>query len=158
MNTPLVELRDQYQASVSHASKAEIFWKGIKDYQGRSAYMLAYKAAALSLKAKHDWNPYNKLNWLKEALNIFEEAIRMDPDNIEIRFLRFSIEHYMPDFLGFSQHLEADKNAILKNIHHYQDFDLELTHLKSFHGFFEESKRFDQRELDQIKVLIQNEH
>lgn len=47
-----------------------------------------------------------------------QRAIDMDKENLEIRFMRFSIEFYTPSFLGFSKDLAQDKKEIVK---HYQN-------------------------------------
>lgn len=156
MTRTVEELRKAYQESIQHAHKAYAFWDEMNKYQGTQGIFLAYKATALALKARHDWNPYNKLNWLNEAMNIFREAVNEEPQNIEIRFLRFAIQHYVPDFLNQSQHLSEDKAVILDKLGKYQDFSLSLDHLGKFYEFFAESKRFSREELTKIQEFIKN--
>ena len=150
------ELRVEYQNSVSQADKALGFWERLKKYRGSEGVVLAYQASALALKARHDWNPYNKLAWLNECMNIFKAAVKADPDNIEIRFLRFAIQHYTPEFLKHNQNLDRDKTVFLNNVHKFREFDLEVSHVTSFLGFFEESKRFKKEELQIIQNIIQH--
>ncbi|NJL13938.1 MAG: hypothetical protein HC913_13645 [Microscillaceae bacterium] len=38
------------------------------------------------------------------------------PENVEIRFLRFSIQANTPSLLGLSQEIRADKQKILANL------------------------------------------
>ena len=148
-------LRKDYQNSINNPRKASAFWEKIKDYKANEGIVLAYKASALALRAKHDWNPYNKLNWLNETMNIFREAIQAAPKNIEIRFLRFAIQHYLPEFLNQSQNLESDKKTILNNLSDYQEFNLDTNQLSSFHDFFVNSKRFSREELAIVSTFIE---
>ncbi|MCI4670870.1 MAG: hypothetical protein MRZ79_22230 [Bacteroidia bacterium] len=155
MPQTLDQLRAAYQKAVDHPHRAGRLWEELKKYRGDQGVVLAYKASALALKAKHDWNPYNKLNWLNESMNIFREAVKLDSQNIEIRFLRFAIQHYSPEFLNHSQHIDEDKMVILTNFGKYETYELQKDHLKSFFEFFEESKRFSNDELLAIKSFIE---
>ncbi|MGZ5243705.1 MAG: hypothetical protein ACXWEY_16940 [Bacteroidia bacterium] len=78
---------------------------------------LAYYGAFQSLLAKHAFNPYNKLDYLKKSQATLKKAIAKKPDDAEMRFLRFSIQYYVPKFLGFSNDLDEDKKVILANVH-----------------------------------------
>ena len=63
---------------------------------------LAYKAAAEALKAQEEWNPVEKLLYLKKFRKMITRAIELDVNEIEIRFLRFGIEYNIPGIFGFS--------------------------------------------------------
>ena len=76
-----------------------------------SAVLLA--GAAESLKAKYTFWPFSKLSFLKTGVKIMSEAVDKSPDNLEIRFLRFSVLHHVPGFLGFGGFLNADAAKIV---------------------------------------------
>jgi hypothetical protein len=48
-------------------------------------------------------------------MKTLSKAIAADPANPEIRFLRFSIQYYVPAFLGFSKNLDEDKKVIVQH-------------------------------------------
>ncbi|MFM6977080.1 MAG: hypothetical protein ACKOW2_09580 [Sphingobacteriaceae bacterium] len=73
----------------------------------------AYIATLDGLKAKHAWNPYLKLKYVNRSQKLIGRAVAAEPDDLEIRFMRFSLQHYTPAFLGFSKDLEEDKRVIL---------------------------------------------
>ena len=43
-------------------------------------------------------------------------AATADPHNIEIRFLRFSIEHNVPGFLGYNKNLATDRQEMINQL------------------------------------------
>lgn len=86
-----------------------------EDISGQ-ALLLGYQAAAYALKARSVWNPIDKLMYIKKSQETFKEAIILEEDNIEIRFLRFSIQYNTPAVLGFSQDMVEDKNKIVQSV------------------------------------------
>src|SRR5687768_14330751 len=69
----------------------------------------AYRGAATILMAKHSINPYSKLKHFYDGKKILEAAIKKDPGNVEARYLRFTIQSNVPDFLGYNNEIQADK-------------------------------------------------
>jgi hypothetical protein len=78
--------------------------------------LMAYLGAAEALKAKNAFFPFTKLDYIQQAQATFEQAVKLAPEDIEIRFLRLTIEANTPNFLGFSANLDADKDLIIKHI------------------------------------------
>lgn len=76
----------------------------------------AYLGATEALLAKHNFNPFAKLNYVNSALEKLNKAISLNKSNIEIRFMRYSVETELPFYLGYSKHLEEDKNAIIHGL------------------------------------------
>lgn len=79
-----------------------------------SPLIIAYTGTLEALKAKHSWNPYQKLKYVARSQKNLEKALRVEPNNLEIRFMRFSIQHYTPAFLGYSKELAEDRQMIIK--------------------------------------------
>ncbi|MCZ4225081.1 hypothetical protein [Pedobacter rhodius] len=116
----------------------------------KTALVTAYNGTLEALKAKHSWNPYNKIKYVKASLKTMGKAVDMDKENMEIRFMRFSIEHYTPGFLGLSKDLTVDRQEIVK---HYQNRNFGLADkdlIKNVAKFMIESKRCTAEE---IKIL-----
>jgi len=77
---------------------------------------LAYVAALESVKSKHAFWPFTKLKYFNNSMDIFEKVVERNPENLEIRFLRFTILHYVPSFLGRSKEREEDTAVIIKEL------------------------------------------
>lgn len=113
------ELRGLYLKATQDAEAGKSFHKYMGKYNGNNPIILAYKAASEASMAKYVWNPYSKLKHLKTSASMFDEAVKMDNDEPEIRFLRFTVEHYVPRYLKLSEHLEEDKKIIIDSLKNY---------------------------------------
>ncbi|RZL39065.1 MAG: hypothetical protein EOO96_01545 [Pedobacter sp.] len=136
--------------AVENAKLTDSLLGKLNKLPNKTALITGYCGTLEALKAKHSWNPYNKIKYVKVSLKTMQKAIDMDKENLEIRFMRFSIEHFTPGFLGFSEHLNVDRKEIIK---HYQNrnfgvADEEL--VKNVAKFMIESKRCTESE---IKIL-----
>jgi len=109
-------LRNQFYQCVSDQAQTEQFIALLERTPDPEPVEIAYLAAGKALMAKHVWNPVTKLGWLDRAEQTMAEAIRKDPDNPEIRFLRFSWQHYLPGFLDRSPNLTEDRRVIVAGL------------------------------------------
>ena len=116
-----------------------------------SALVNGYMGTLQALKAKHAWNPYFKIKYLNDSQSTFKTAVSRDPHNIEIRFMRFSIEHNVPGFLGYNKNLVADRQEIVKQVDkkYYAQADKQL--VKTIILFLIESKRCTPAESTDLK-------
>src|SRR5690606_30883120 len=83
--------------------------------KNNSATHLAYLGALQAILAKHVFNPISKLNTFKEGKKNIEQAIKIEPDNAELRFIRLSIQKNAPSFLGYRSRINEDIEFIKKN-------------------------------------------
>ncbi|MGV3706101.1 MAG: hypothetical protein ACO1NU_12055 [Arcticibacter sp.] len=153
-STDLDKVRSQFYQAVENKAAAEKFVSQMKREQGISAVHLAYYGSAQTLMGKHAWNPYQKLAHLKSGMQVLSAAAKKAPDELEIRFLRFSIEHYLPTFLGMSKHLDEDRKKIVRLVqrHHYGGLSKEV--LKNMLKFVVETGRLKQHELEIINQAM----
>ena len=77
-------------------------------YQG---YLGAYQA----IWANHTINPFSKINTFNSGKKNIEQAIKVDPNNIELRYLRLSIQKNCPAFLAYNKDIEADTLFLKKH-------------------------------------------
>jgi hypothetical protein len=99
-------IRSEFYASIEDEEKTYelehfIINKYSDDYSKYNPIILAYYGGVQALKAKHAFNPVSKLSHLISGLNRLKEAIGKSPDNLEIRFMRFSILDNVPAILGY---------------------------------------------------------
>ena len=95
----------------------------LKENTDKKPILKAYLGGVLALKAKHNSNPYYKLLYLKQGMKLMDDAIKIDENNVEIRFLRFSIGIKTPTMLGFSTHVVEDKNVIVKGLKNHKTIE-----------------------------------
>jgi hypothetical protein len=108
-------LRRQYQQAAASKEAGEKFYQLMAAYQQQDAVVLAYKAAAEAIRAR-DASMFNKLTYVQNAAKQFDQAVKLDSDNAEIRFLRLSVESNLPSFLGLSQHVDEDRQFLVNTL------------------------------------------
>ncbi len=82
----------------------------------KSNLLLGYKGAVELGMARHDPNVFKKMGYFNDGKENLEKSIEKDPANIELRFLRLTIQTYLPAFLGYGESKEKDKAFVLANL------------------------------------------
>ncbi|WP_266202262.1 signal peptidase II [Pontibacter kalidii] len=151
----LSELRTEYLEASKDKTVAERFNKKMSQYGEKDPVVLAYKAASEAVMAKYVWNPYSKLKQIKTAAAIFEEAVALDRDHPEIRFLRFTVEHYVPRYLNLSPNLESDKKVMISSLKAYPDSEISAEFARTMRDFLltkDHCTEAEKRELRRISI------
>lgn len=109
-------IRKQLVRAIDSKQTTDSLYESLGLIPQRAGVINAYRGTLEALKAKHAWNPYYKIKYLNNAENTFKQAVAQDPHNIEIRFMRFSVEHNVPGFLGYTKNLTADKLEMIRQV------------------------------------------
>jgi len=109
-------IRKQLLSAMKDGKVTDSLYRSLSALKNKAPVITGYLATLEALKAKHAWNPYFKMKYLNDSEKTFESAVIGDPHNMEIRFLRFSVEHNLPDFLGRNKNLDADKDEIMAQL------------------------------------------
>ena len=74
-----------------------------------------------------------------------EQAVQKDPENVEIRCVRLSVQENVPKITGYHKEIEEDRKYILD---HYEGMDDDSAK-KFVKGFVQQSESFseDQKQL-----------
>ncbi len=83
-----------------------------------------YKACATMMMANYFFNPFSKLSNFYKGKKLLEKAIEIDKENIELRFLRFSVQTNIPSFLGYKSSIAQDKSLLIKSVTTLKDLQL----------------------------------
>lgn len=86
--------------------------------------LMGYRAGATMLMAKHSLNPFNKLSYFKKGKTMLEKAIQAENNNVELRFLRYTIQTNVPSFLGYSSELIKDRSFLQQSVAGVRDAEL----------------------------------
>ncbi len=148
------EMRIAFTKSVEDETLTRKWVSILKETPKLSPLEKGFAGAFETLLAKHAWNPYFKLDYLKKGSQKLNLAILEDKESIELRFLRYSIEHYLPTFLGYGQNIQADKKLIINQINNYQKQNLDLKTILVIAKFLLESKRCNEQEIKLIQDFI----
>lgn len=150
-NREIAVLKLNMVKAVEDAKLTDSLFKDLSKLSHKTPLIFGYIGTLEALKAKHAWNPYNKIKYVSRSLTTLQKAIDLDGENMEIRFMRFSIEHFTPSFLGFSKDLDTDRKEIIK---HYQNNNFGSANdelVKNIAKFMIETKRCTAEEVKNLK-------
>lgn len=71
-----------------------------------------YLGSLTCLKGKHTFWPQKKYRHVKEGLVMMDNAVKQDPDNVEVLFIRATTTFYLPSFFGHNQQALDDMNKL----------------------------------------------
>ena len=110
------EVRKNYSAAWDNPEITEELYQALSNSLVTNDNLLqAYKGAVLTLKAKHSKTIKDKKTFFKEGVVLLESSIASNPKNIEIRFIRLSIQEYAPKIVRYNSNMEEDKLFIQQN-------------------------------------------
>lgn len=114
-NSDLNEVRASYSKAVLDKKLCKKMIEELELSKEKSVIALAYLGAYQTIWANHVFNPLSKLATFKKGKNNIESAISKEPENVEIRYIRFSVQKNAPSFLGYNSHLKEDRDFLVKN-------------------------------------------
>lgn len=120
----LSELRSEYHLAIYKEEAANDLDKHLKAINNKTPIQTGYLGATKMLLAKFAYWPNTKYALFVEGKTFLESAIRLDPKNLELLYLRYSIQLNSPDFLGYSQNKESDRKILIDQVKLIGDKDL----------------------------------
>lgn len=120
----LVSLRASYEQAASSEEKVVALLSKIEKQAATNTTYEGYRGAATMMLAKFQLNPLRKLGYFNDGKAILEAAIGKDPDNIELIFIRYTVQCNAPSFLQYNQKLTSDKHMLLVELKYIKDADL----------------------------------
>ncbi len=134
----LDEVRKLYTDAAKSQANANAFADKLADVPDNDAnkVLVAYKGCSLTLKSKFSGVLGDKISYMKQGARLIDAAAAADPENIEIRMIRLSVQESVPRIVNYREHKSQDKAVILKN---YKD----AGELKDYiRKFIQQSKSF----------------
>ena len=122
----LLEVREAYYLAVDNEESLKAFEVLLVNFNNPDNTILGYIGMSFMLKAKYAWLPNDKWEYFNKGKKFLESAISKDPNNIELKFMRFCIQNNTPGILRYNKNLEKDKGCIFKAFSGIADDDLKL--------------------------------
>ena len=120
----LIQVRSLFYRSVKSAQSADSLFLLLQKTTDKSrAELQGYKAMSSFMVCLHSYNPYTKFNYFLEGKKQLQQAIENYPQNLELRFLRYTTQLNTPSFLGYNSHMQEDKEFILNKAKLITDTD-----------------------------------
>ena len=125
-NEPSVgSIRLKFHNSTSSEGICKALIMQLEPYNERNnPLLLGYRAGATMIMAKHSLNPFSKLSYFKKGKAMLERAIQAENNNVELRFLRYTIQTNVPSFLGYSSELVKDRSFLQQSVSGLRDPEL----------------------------------
>src|SRR4051812_17303034 len=92
----IIDIKKAMIRAVESSSATDSLYSKLISKKSKNALIIAYVGTLEALKAKHSWNPYNKMKYVAQSRSTMKISVDKEPNNLEIRFMRFSIQHYTP--------------------------------------------------------------
>ncbi|PRD57121.1 hypothetical protein C5749_07920 [Sphingobacterium gobiense] len=111
----LDKVRTNYNAFLSDKALCQQTITELEKTKDNSVTLLGYLGGLQTIRANHVFSPISKLNTFNKGKNNIEQAIKKDPNNAELRFIRLSVQKNAPSFLGYKSNIKEDTEFIKKN-------------------------------------------
>lgn len=115
-------MRIAYDQAIRNETAAREFLEKLAPEQGDVA--LGYKGAVTMVMAKHVFSPYKKLSWFNSGKALLEKAISNSPQQVELRYLRLTIQCNTPSFLSYNGNIRSDISFMINALADINDKDL----------------------------------
>lgn len=111
----LPTVRQNYIEASKNQKNTEEFYSLMENYNKDNKTLLAYKGASIAMKARYAKQIKQKKTLFVEGIKILENALKSDPNNLEIRLIRLSIQENSPKILKYKNNIDEDKKLLLSN-------------------------------------------
>lgn len=113
LGTDISQVRKSYPTASANEKNAQAFHELVSRANTDDAVMQAYKGAAETLLSKFARKVGEKISHMKAGADLIDDAVSRDPDNIEIRMVRLSVQENVPRIVNYRKNRDEDKAAIL---------------------------------------------
>tara|TARA_B110000881_G_scaffold219145_1_gene240260 strand:+ start:387 stop:878 length:492 start_codon:yes stop_codon:yes gene_type:complete len=123
--TRLLKIRKLFYQATEESESADLLNAMlIEPFTSIDLTLQGYKGMSFMLLSKYSFNPYDKIYYFKKGSSILDKAIEEDKGNIELRFLRYTVQSEAPMFLNYRSALSSDLTFIQTQVNNIKDFDL----------------------------------
>lgn len=133
-NNDISIIRELYLSAYKSESNCNDLGKELKRTEKNTSILVeGYEGCFYFIKCQFINNPIERLISFNKGKELLESAIKQDPNSVELRFLRYSIQKNLPKFLLYNN-LEKDLifvNENIKEIHDEEAQEFITTCLKS---------------------------
>ncbi|MGD1844653.1 MAG: hypothetical protein ACFB10_04590 [Salibacteraceae bacterium] len=110
----LPEVRNQFVAAATSESAATELYKRLEKSKSElSIILMGYYGVMEARMAEYSSNPWKRYSYFSDGKERLENSILQQPNNTELRFLRFVLQTQVPEFLGYNENINEDKKIML---------------------------------------------
>lgn len=109
------ELRNSYAKANQSVTNTQNFIDLAEKQSSSDAVISGYKAAAKIMEAKITTEKSKRKSFIKSGAANLESIIKSNPNNVELRLVRLSVQENLPKIVGYHSSLKDDKTFLLSN-------------------------------------------
>ena len=106
------QLRDCFMGSMQSKSALDSFTGKLEKIATKSPGQECYYGISYALRTNYVDGMWSKLKLVNKAKDLIDHSIERDPNDAELRFIRLTLEHFLPAFLGMSKDIQKDLAVI----------------------------------------------
>ncbi|MFP7658399.1 hypothetical protein [Chryseobacterium proteolyticum] len=114
-SSDLESLRNSYAKANQSNANTQSFINIAEKQSSTDPVISGYKAAAQIMEAKVTTEKGKRKSFVKTGATSLESIIKNNPNNIELRVIRLSVQENIPKIVGYHSSLKDDKLFILNN-------------------------------------------
>ena len=146
-NLEVAEVRALYKKAVESEAEATALYSMLQDVnENDDKVLVGYKGALTAITAKYEKEVKTKKERFKAGVSLIEFAVSQEPENVELRFIRLSIQQNSPKFLKYKKNISEDKALIFDNLESLENAKLKA-HIEDYILY---SKNFSEQEKNVI--------
>jgi hypothetical protein len=106
------QLRDCFLGSMQSKGALDSFIGKLDNIVAKSPAQECYYGICFGLRTHYADGMWSKIKLVGKAKDLIDHSIERDPRDPELRFIRVTLEHYLPSFLGMSKDIQKDLTVI----------------------------------------------
>jgi hypothetical protein len=114
-NSDLESLRNSYAKANSSNDATRAFIQTASKKTSADPAVIGYKAAAQIMEAKVTTEKNKRKTFVKTGATQLENVIKSNPNNVELRLIRLSVQENLPKIVGYSKNIKEDKIFLIAN-------------------------------------------
>lgn len=107
--------RTQLPTAFENEEIANRLYYKIEPVKDKKGILLGYWGALNFAQSVHV-NIFRKMTYFNRGKKYLEQSLKQESENVELHFLRLTIQANLPSFLNYSDDIEKDKQFLLNNI------------------------------------------
>lgn len=141
-----MNIRDELPLAFENSKACDKLYKEVTKKTEVSPVIKGYIGAVHLAKAKHAII-FKKMGYFNNGTKILDQAVEEAPNEVELRFLRMTIQLNAPGFLNYSSEIEEDKAFVFT---HFQEADADIQ--RRMREYIESSGYFSEEEIAQVQI------
>lgn len=138
----LARIRDSISMAFENEGMCQALFNEYNAIPNPDGLLKGYIGGLHIARSKHTSQLREKNSYLKQGAALLEESINKSPENIELLFLRLTIQLNLPAITGYRKNIESDKKFVLNNFKKaIPEVQKNIRHFILNSGFFTKEER-----------------